>query len=275
MIPSAYNILSVLGTGYSATVYKAVNEDGKIIALKVYNTDVESLNEASVKLLNERSLIGHQYPYLVKINKSAKTYIKGELRNYIEMEYVPGDTLRVLMNDGEESVKVIKRIIPKIQKAIKELKKQGIVYCDLKPENIIITEDGNVKFIDLQHVKIGSQKSVSNNEKSVIEKSIRLPWFLKNNLIYQDELFWKAYNYYYLVELLNDTVVKSNRMNFNMLILFLKMQFILVTNFIEEIDEYSFYLLISGYLLTNLARVFKRRKRFQTFFFDDAAHLAY
>lgn len=275
MLPTTYKIISFLGVGHSASVYKAMDEEGRTVALKVYHTNIDNISEAGLNIMTERSLIGHNYKHLVKVYKGAQTYIKGELRTYLEMEYIEGDTLRGLMNDGCQSERLIGKVLPKLQKAIKELRKQGIIYCDLKPENIMVTKNGTVKFIDLQHIKTNSNCPITEGEKKGIERSIRLPWFLKTKMLYQDELFWKAYSHYYLVELLNDTVVRSNRFNSKTFFLYLKTQFSFIINFIDDIEESIFYIIIAGTLVTNFSKIFKRRKRFQTFFFDDSVYLAY
>ncbi|MBX3071213.1 MAG: protein kinase [Thermomicrobiales bacterium] len=65
------------------------------------------------------------------------------------IEYVPGDSLREIIDDqGPQPVDVVARWVIQIADALAKLHAAGLVHLDIKPQNIIVTDDGTIKLID-------------------------------------------------------------------------------------------------------------------------------
>ncbi len=67
---------------------------------------------------------------------------------YFVMEFVPGRSLRDVMNAGRLSANDALRIIAQICRAIDYAHDKDIIHRDLKPENILVDERGHVKVAD-------------------------------------------------------------------------------------------------------------------------------
>ncbi len=65
------------------------------------------------------------------------------------IEYVPGDSLREIIDDqGPQPVEIVTGWLAQIADALAKLHKSGLVHLDIKPQNIIVTDDGTIKLID-------------------------------------------------------------------------------------------------------------------------------
>ncbi|MGD9712547.1 MAG: serine/threonine protein kinase [Thermomicrobiales bacterium] len=65
------------------------------------------------------------------------------------IEYVPGDSLREIIDDqGPQGIDIVAGWLSQIGDALSHLHKSGLVHLDIKPQNIIVTDDGTIKLID-------------------------------------------------------------------------------------------------------------------------------
>jgi serine/threonine-protein kinase len=86
--------------------------------------------------------------------------------NYIVMEYVSGKTLKQIIKEEVRipSEKTIEIAI-QIAKAIKCAHKNNIIHRDIKPHNILVTEDGIVKVTDFGIAKASNSVTITNSNK--------------------------------------------------------------------------------------------------------------
>ncbi len=158
-IGNRYEILEEAGNGGMATVYKAKDYVlNRYVAVKVlkdeYTTDTDFIKRFNTEA---QSAAGLSHPNIVSIYD-----VGHEEKNnlyYIVMELVKGKTLKeIIKKDGIISWKWTVNIAMQIASALEEAHKNGIVHRDIKPHNIIITEDGIAKVTDF-----GIAKAVSNS----------------------------------------------------------------------------------------------------------------
>ena len=156
-IANRYEIISQTGVGGMATVYTARdNVLNRKVAIKVLK-DEFTTDEEFVKRFNSESQAAASlsHPNIVSI------YDVGNEDGiyYIVMELVRGKTLKqIITEEGALPWKWSVNIAMQIASALETAHKNNIVHRDIKPHNIIITEDGVAKVTDF-----GIAKAVSNS----------------------------------------------------------------------------------------------------------------
>ena len=156
-ISSRYEIIEKVGNGGMATVYKAkCHVLNRYVAVKVlkeeFTTDEEFIRRFNVEA---QSAAGLTHPNIVSV------YDVGHEDGiyFIVMELIQGKTLKQIINkDGALPWKWSLNIAIQIASALEAAHKNNIVHRDIKPHNIIITEDGVAKVTDF-----GIAKAVSNS----------------------------------------------------------------------------------------------------------------
>ncbi|MCI9177544.1 MAG: Stk1 family PASTA domain-containing Ser/Thr kinase [Clostridia bacterium] len=157
VIGNRYEILEKIGEGGMATVYKARDNTLKrYVAVKVlrdeFITDDEFIKRFNSEAQAAASLT---HPNIVSIYDVGHE----ETVHYIVMELVQGKTLKEIINeDGVLPWKWSVNIAIQVTSALETAHKNNIVHRDIKPHNIIITEDGIAKVTDF-----GIAKAVSNS----------------------------------------------------------------------------------------------------------------
>lgn len=146
-----YELLAELGSGGIGTVYKARQLDcNRIVALKILHPHIAIDEEFRIRFMREAQALSR----LSHVN-IVTVYSLGvfqESTPYMVMEYLPGRSLRGLLNEAER-VSVLRciKIIRDAARGLAHVHKHGIVHRDLKPENILLTdspEPDTVKLVD-------------------------------------------------------------------------------------------------------------------------------
>ena len=147
LISGRYRIEAVVGTGGMAVVYRALDlQENRTVAIKVlrpeYESDMEFVRrfsreaEAAAKMSHEN------------IVNMLDVGIEGDMR-YIVMEYVDGQTLKEMIRDeGRIHPDVALRMTIRILAAVDHAHRNGIVHRDIKPQNILVDKQGQVKVAD-------------------------------------------------------------------------------------------------------------------------------
>lgn len=131
---SKYRILGLIGQGQFGRVYCALHrKTGQLVALKSLDCDRFPTHQFLREL---RFLLSLQHPNIVSCK--AIEHIQGG--RYLVMDYCEGGTLRSLMENHDRlhpalSVKLVADVLSGIEHA----HQRGIVHCDIKPENILLT----------------------------------------------------------------------------------------------------------------------------------------
>ena len=151
VVGGQYEVAGCLAHGGLGWVYLARDQKVEFwVALKGL-LDSGDADAMAAAVAERRFLAGLEHPNIVKIHN----FINHEGADYIVMEYVGGTSLRDLLKqrrrDGRfeplpvaQAVSYILEILP----ALGYLHRLGLVYCDFKPDNVILQHD-NLKLIDL------------------------------------------------------------------------------------------------------------------------------
>ncbi|MEU8251174.1 tetratricopeptide repeat protein [Nonomuraea sp. NPDC048916] len=158
LVAGQYRVLGCLAHGGLGWIYLAADEnlDGRWVVLKgLLNTaDAEALAAAEAE---RRFLTTVDHPNIVKIFNFQRSAGLG----YIVMEYVGGQSLHELRRQGPLPLREVLMYGREILRAFGYLHEQGLVYCDLKPANVIRVGK-RLKLIDLGAVqRLGSPPGTS------------------------------------------------------------------------------------------------------------------
>ena len=158
LLGNRYEIIEKIGSGGMATVYKAkCHVLNRYVAVKIlrdeFTTDEEFIKRFEVEAQSAASIT---HPNIVSVYDVG---VDGNLY-YIVMELVKGKTLKeiIIEEKGPLPWKWSVNIATQIASALEIAHRNHIIHRDIKPHNIIITEDGVAKVTDF-----GIAKAVSNS----------------------------------------------------------------------------------------------------------------
>ena len=155
-----YKVKELIGSGGMANVYKAVMRGqngpvpaGTVVAVKVLRQEYMHDPDLVRRFKNESkaiSLLNH--PNIVKVyDVSVNDHLQ-----YIVMEYVDGMTLREYLNErgGKLSSRETVHFISQILKALEHAHANGVVHRDIKPQNIMLLDNGQLRMMDFGIARI-------------------------------------------------------------------------------------------------------------------------
>jgi len=155
-----YRILEKLGQGGMGEVYKAEDERLKrMVAIKVLRQDAMPDNVAEARLLREARAVSRlSHPNIVQIHELAFE----EGTHFIVMEFVPGRTLAQVLAERGLPLNQAIEYATQIAGALQAAHAAGIVHRDMKPANIIVTDQGVVKVLDFGLARVEFSASAAN-----------------------------------------------------------------------------------------------------------------
>ena len=142
-----YEIQEVIGVGGMAVVYKAYdNIDDRIVAVKILKEEYLASEEFRRRFKNESKAIAVlSHPNIVKVYDVSY----GDKLQYIVMEYVEGITLKeYIEQQGVIPWRETVHFTTQILRALQHAHDKGIVHRDIKPQNIMLLENGTIKVTD-------------------------------------------------------------------------------------------------------------------------------
>lgn len=155
-----YQILEYLGGGATADVYRARDSFLQTeVALKVFKQEMlrdrEYADRVQRMFQNEATLVrGLHHPGIVAIHDA----VQDGQQAYIVMEYVRGTTLAPHTHpDNLLPVPVVLQLAFKCCMAMNYAAIHGLVHRDIKPDNLLLTPEGDIKISDFGTAKQGNQ----------------------------------------------------------------------------------------------------------------------
>jgi eukaryotic-like serine/threonine-protein kinase len=162
-----YQLLSRSGAGGMATVYKA--QDlllGRLVAIKLLHEGLTDDEEFLHRFQQEaRAAAKLSHPNIVTVHDIGQD----DHRQYIVMEYVEGRTLKQVVRDyaARGAFMPINRAIDltiQICAGIGYAHRAGLVHCDVKPQNMLVTRDERIKVADFGIARAMNQISLHDRE---------------------------------------------------------------------------------------------------------------
>lgn len=155
-----YEVIRPLGTGGMAEVYLAHDRHlGRDVALKVLSTRYASDQQFIERFRREASsAAGLSHPNIVQI------YDRGEAEGtyYIAMEYLEGLSLKdLIVRHAPLSAQHVVSLGTQILEALRYAHRKDIVHRDIKPQNIIVDDEGRLKVTDFGIARAGSASTMT------------------------------------------------------------------------------------------------------------------
>lgn len=161
-----YEIQDVIGVGGMAVVYKAYdNIDDRIVAVKVLKDEYLANEEFRRRFKNESKAIAVlSHPNIVKVFDVSF----GDRLQYIVMEYVEGITLKEYIEkrgviEWNEALFFVIQIL----RALQHAHDKGIVHRDVKPQNIMLLQNGTIKVTDFGIARFNHSETRTVTEKAI------------------------------------------------------------------------------------------------------------
>ena len=165
-LDARYEVNELIGVGGMSLVYRAYDViEAQSVAIKILKDEYFGNSEFMKRFKNEsRAVAVLSHPNIVKVlNVSFGTNFQ-----YIVMEYISGITLKEYISkkgqiDWKESVQIITQVL----KALAHAHSRGVIHRDIKPQNIMITDDNVVKVTDF-----GIARFFTNETQTMTDKTI-------------------------------------------------------------------------------------------------------
>ena len=161
ILGNRYEIEEKIGEGGMSVVYKArCNKLNRYVAVKVLKKEMSDNEDIVNKFKREATAIA-----ALSDNNIVNILDVGSQDdvNYIVMEYVKGKTLKELIKQfGKLNYETAITIAIQIAKALECAHKNNIIHRDVKPQNILVTEEGLIKVTDFGIAKSTSSATLTN-----------------------------------------------------------------------------------------------------------------
>ena len=170
-----YEVLEVVGEGAYGIVYKCRNkETGKFVAIKKFKEVEDELVKKTMKR-ELRMLQRMHHENIVDFVEAFKR--KGNL--FLVFEYVEKNLLEILQDSprGLEP-KLIRHFMYQLCKAIKYLHDQNVIHRDVKPENLLVNENMDLKLCDF-----GFARLISGSSKERLTDYVATRWYRAPELL--------------------------------------------------------------------------------------------
>ena len=161
-----YEIREPIGIGGMAVVYKAYdNIDDRTVAVKILKDEFLANEEFRRRFKNESKAIAVlSHPNIVKVYDVSF----GDKLQYIVMEYIEGITLKEYI----EQQKVINwkealHFVIQILRALQHAHDKGIVHRDIKPQNIMLLQNGTIKVTDFGIARFSRGETRTMTESAI------------------------------------------------------------------------------------------------------------
>jgi len=161
-IADRYEILEKIGAGGMSDVYKAKDQVlGRFVAVKVLKPEfAEDVNFVTKFHTEAQSAAGLQHPNIVNIYDVGSE----EHMHYIVMEYVEGITLKTYIEKkGQLNYKEAISIAIQVARGIEAAHNKNIVHRDIKPQNIMISNEGKVKVTDFGIARAATSNTIHSD----------------------------------------------------------------------------------------------------------------
>lgn len=161
-----YEIHEMIGMGGMAVVYRAYDTiDDRTVAIKILKDEFLGNEDFIRRFKNESKAIAVlSHPNIVKVYDVSF----GDRIQYIVMEYIDGITLKEYLDQQKEvKWKEAVHFTVQILRALQHAHDKGIVHRDIKPQNIMLLQDGTIKVTDFGIARFSRNETRTMTDKAI------------------------------------------------------------------------------------------------------------
>lgn len=166
MLGNRYEIIEKIGEGGMAIVYKAkCHLLNRFVAIKVLRDEFTEDEDFIRKFRREsQAAASLSHPNILNIYDVGAEEVEGKKIHYIVMEFINGKTLKeVIKGKGKLSPQETVYYSLQIAEALKHAHRNHIVHRDIKPHNMMITEDNRLKVTDFGIARAVTSSTVTTS----------------------------------------------------------------------------------------------------------------
>jgi serine/threonine protein kinase len=151
-----YQILDTIGVGANSRVARAFDPMiGRAVAIKLFPTALAT-GEGRARFLKEARVVGQiSHPSIVALHDMGID--EASSTPYLVMEYVEGQPLERLLDKGSIPFPRACAWIGDVASALSLAHRKGIIHGDVKPANILVSDDGRIKLTDFGMARLASR----------------------------------------------------------------------------------------------------------------------
>jgi eukaryotic-like serine/threonine-protein kinase len=152
----SFNILRLLGRGGMGDVYLAEDTQlGRKVALKFLSSKLAHSQWAKRQFAKEAQAVGMlDHPNICTVHG----FEEADGYRFIVMQYVEGKSLDQLIVGGGRTPEEALSLALKIASALATAHAHGIIHCDIKPSNVMVTTEGKLKVLDFGLARLVQQR---------------------------------------------------------------------------------------------------------------------
>jgi serine/threonine protein kinase len=179
-----YTLGEELGSGVNGTTYLGVDEEkGENVAVKVMiiwpdNSPTADEEVESLKALSEEK----NSKYIAQYYDSFDGYYERDYCKFIVMEYIKGKNLLEFIKAGKDNIpSILYPIMLQLMLRLKFIHNTGYAHRDIKPNNIMLSNDYNIKYIDFgltclkTCIKPNCRNECTNNKRGAFDYASPYP----------------------------------------------------------------------------------------------------
>lgn len=162
-----FEVQQIIGKGGMGTVYRATDQTlQRDVAIKVLRQN-KALGQAQKDMLLEeaRTICKLNHPNIVTVFDVAR----GSGNSFIIMEWIEGETLDKIIPDKGLNLKTAVHYASEIILGLSHAHQSQIIHRDIKPQNIILTNDGKVKILDFGIAALAGQQANLETTETVLK----------------------------------------------------------------------------------------------------------
>ena len=161
-----YEIHELIGVGGMASVYRCTDTiDDREVAIKILKDEYLNNEEFIRRFKNESKAIAMlSHPNIVKVYDVSF----GDMIQYIVIEYIDGITLKEYIDQqGIIEWKDALHLTTQVLKALQHAHECGIVHRDIKPQNIMLLQDGTIKVTDFGIARFSDKSTRTMTDQAI------------------------------------------------------------------------------------------------------------